>query len=211
MAHLNRWAKSKSMNRSLVAVLILVGGSCSELASQDAPLPQNVRDAMNEVGRQQSAGFRNGRCIVRHAYCYTGSLPFTRDGSSAFLAVVIEVSDYGQSFDFDDIDLIDSDTGENLGSDPGIWPIKPDGKADTEVSDLPASPGPALVFLLYEREKLPKRIKLSYWGTEIVKEPVEVSTGGGDVFTSKNRPNQRPQGTPGKETSSSTEPEARRP
>ena len=84
--------------------------------------------------------------------------------------------------DFDDIDLIDADTSDNLGSDPGLWLLKKDGTADTGSTEWPAAPGPGTVFLLYERERLPKRIKLEYWGAELVKQPIEVSKDGQDMF-----------------------------
>lgn len=103
---------------------------------------------------------------------------------------MIGISGYGEDFDFDDIDLIDADTGENLGSDPGIWPLTPDGTADVGASEWPRAPGPASVLLLYQRDPLPKRIKLSYWGSEIVKQPGEVAAHGPDMFP-RQAPNQR--------------------
>lgn len=167
----------------LLAILPLVG--CSERPGADADIPPGMRDALQEVAKQQSAAFTNGTCAIREAFHYTGSLPFPKQGTSEFLALVVEVAGYGEHFDFDDIDLIDADTGENLGSDPGLWLLKPDGTADTGSTEWPAAPGPITVFLLYERERIPKRVKLGYWGAEIVKQSAQVSADGRDMFQPK--------------------------
>ena len=167
----------------ILAALTFVG--CSKRQQSDADIPPNVREALRDVARQQSAGFTNGTCTIRQAYRYTGALPLPKRGTNAFLALIIEVTGYGENFDFDDIDLIDADSGENLGSDPGLWLLKADGTADTGSTEWPAAPGPITVFLLYERARLPKRIKLGYWGSEIVKQPVDVSADGKDMFKAK--------------------------
>ena len=178
--------QSGDIMRRMLIIISLIGVvpfGCSKRPADDE-IPPNVRDVI-EVARQQSAAFSNGTCTIRQAFRYTGPLPFARRGANAFLGLIVDVSGYGPHFDFDDIDLIDADTSENLGSNPGLWPLKPDGMAEVDFKELTATPGTAAVILLYERETIPKRIKLGYWGMEIVKEAVEVSAEGRDMFTAK--------------------------
>jgi hypothetical protein len=168
----------------MLAALLLPLAACSKREEPD--LSPELRAAVVEIARQQSAAFTNGTCVIHQAYRYTGTLPFPRDGTNVYLGLVVELSGYSEHFDLDDVDLIDADTGENLGSDPGIWLLHDqDGAADSGPKEWPAAPGPATVFLLYERERLPQRVKLGYWEAEIVKQPVAVAATGRDMFKPK--------------------------
>lgn len=154
---------------------------CSKQDAAQERVPENLRTTLREVAKKQSTASANAKCAIQEAYLYDGPRPFPRPPNIEVLAVVIEISGYADGFDFDDIDLIDADTGENYGSDPGLWPLTADGLADVK-AEIPAAPGPATVLLLYGYDKVPRRIKLGYWGKEIVTEPAKVADSGRALF-----------------------------
>jgi hypothetical protein len=163
---------------SLLILLLFVG--CSNEAASPQRAPADQESASRLPFSEGNAGAAGIRCTVQKAYRYTGTLPFEDRYADHFVAVVVELTGYSDSFDLDDIDLIDAGTNENLGSYPFIRYLRavgtPYGPADWQ--SWPKSPGPATLFLLYGRDAIPQRIKLGYWGSDLVDQSVEVAAEG---------------------------------
>jgi hypothetical protein len=166
----------KILPTTVLASMVLL--ACSEERDDASEIPAELQRTFHQVAKLQSTGFIDGTCTVQKAFQYGGVPPFEIEKGNKILGLVVEISGYLESFDFDDIDLIDADTDENLGSYPQIGLMRNDGMADFLAKEWPKAPGPVTVLLLYERDKLPRRIKLAYWGSEIVSQPIEVAANG---------------------------------
>lgn len=60
------------MPRLVLVLTCLFAAGCSKPAEREVSLPPNVKAAMDDVAKRQSAGFRGGQCVIQTAYRYTG-------------------------------------------------------------------------------------------------------------------------------------------
>ena len=106
---------------------------------------------------------------VHRAYDYDGYTWKEATDATRLIAVDVELRNYSQGLDLDDVDILDGESNENYGSSPQIANLTLDGKLAADVNDpsWPDDLGPLRVLLIYAFPKESKTIKLGYWGHEL--------------------------------------------
>ena len=130
-----------------------------------------------DIAQKQSQGLKNATATAFRAYIYQGSASYVEEPDKyKLVAVDVTFSGSSENFDLDDVDLINGVTGVNYGSDPEIAFLKDDGSFKAwSVDELH---DPFRVLLVYMVPKSVASIKLSYWGQNLVKNPVRIEASG---------------------------------
>lgn len=179
------------MKRNYVIALLLVGllgcssnQNESEIVLVDSEtgeqeqVPSEMTGRLEEIANQQAKSLEKASVSVKAAYNYKGYSYIEPVSIAKLIAVDVEFSKYGQNFDLDDVDIIDSDTDENYGSDPQIVLLNKEGEILPDDTEWPEAPGPIRVLLIYAFPKDSKSVKLGYWGSVITDKSVKLEEGG---------------------------------
>ena len=142
-------------------------------------LPPDVRGAVEDTMRRQSAAGDEAVATIHRAYPYEGYSWFEPAADAKLVAVDVEFVGYTPDFDLDDIDLIDGVTGENYGSDPQIALLTPDGQlAKDEAREWPAAPKPLRLLLIYAAPRSLQSVRLGYWDMDLTARAFPIAGGG---------------------------------
>jgi hypothetical protein len=104
--------------------------------------------------------------IVNRAFEFREPSLFEPTDSEKLVAVDVEFRDHRPGFDLDEVDILDGETGENLGSGPEIKFLNFDGTLNPEQSGFGLGK-PIRVLLVYLVPKSLQSVKLDYWGDRI--------------------------------------------
>lgn len=131
-------------------------------------LPRDVRGAVEDTMRRQSAAGDEAVATIHRAYPYEGYSWFEPAAEAKLVAVDVEFVGYTADFDLDDVDLVDGVTGENYGSDPQIALLTPEGQlAKDEAREWPPAPKPLRLLLIYAAPRSLQSVRLGYWGRDL--------------------------------------------
>lgn len=169
------------MRFSILVALLLTLSSCGRSApsGKDVLDDPEVKAALEEVAREQAQGLANASAKIHRAYNYTSGHTWIQpERNMKVVAVDVEFQGAGDGFDLEDVEIVDAGTNESHGSDPEIFVLGQDGSY--QGIDWPSAlNGQAVrMLLLYEVPEGTKAVKLSYWGEEIVGEPVQLAPAG---------------------------------
>lgn len=139
-------------------------------------LPPEVRGAVEDTMRRQSAAADHASATIHRAYAYEGYSWFEPTAEGKLVAVDVELVGYTADFDLDDIDLVDGVTGENYGSDPQIALLTPEGDlAKDEAREWPPAPKPLRVLLIYAAPRSLQSVRLGYWDQDLTTRPFPIA------------------------------------
>lgn len=170
----------------ILLVVATVGLGCGSLGlSSDefdkaaaGTLSPEMQKTVQAVAEEQARGLDDAEVIVHRAYNYHGFSWIEPVEGAKLAAVDVELANYGNGFDLDDIDIIDGETDENYGSDPDIVFLMDDGKPFPDNQPTQDFGEPIRVLLIYAVRESTESIKLSYWGREIVSTSIPLEADG---------------------------------
>jgi hypothetical protein len=134
-----------------------------EIAIDD--LPPGVREHATELSQKQARGLDGATVRVIRAYHLAKAVE--DNPAVKWIAVDADFHIPGQSFDPDDVDIVNADTGENHGSFPDLHRLTAKGEFADWDDPVFSSPHDIRMLLIYAVPKSTKRISLAYWGKSI--------------------------------------------
>ncbi len=126
----------------------------------------------------QARGLDGAEVTVYRAYNYRGFSWIEPVKGAKLVAIDVGLAGYSEGIDLDDIDIIDGETDENYGSDPDIVFLTDEGEPFPDNQPSQSFGEPIRVLLIYAVRESTESIKLGYWGSEIVSEPVVLEEDG---------------------------------
>jgi hypothetical protein len=127
-----------------------------------------------EIGRSQSAGLDGATVHVHSAAEFEGKTWIEPLNRCHLICVDVEFTNYQDGFDLDDVDVIDAESNENLGSNPDMYLIDAEGNPLPQEAPWPEQRKSIRVLLIYAVPDATRRIKLGYWNKTMTPEPILV-------------------------------------
>jgi hypothetical protein len=157
----------------------VVGGATG---TDGAEIPEAMRSELAGLSTLQSAGLDEATVEVHRAYsspadAFRLEAPQRKDHK----VVVVDVTfkNVAEGFDLDDVDIINTRSGENYGSDPDMYGVLADGQIGDINEREVLKPGAAWhVLLVYAVPDRCDAIRLGYWGKTVTAESIALQPTG---------------------------------